>query len=99
MVKVVSVEKCEASMGINSMLVTVEGENIDEVLDNKAKQIAYDERLKQGMHSAGIEGSGGPYPVDAKTGNAVPPNGMAEISKRLADLRYRITFKLTQGVI
>jgi len=99
MVKIVSAEKCEASMGINSMLVTVEGDNIDEVLDNKAKQLAYDERMKHGMHGAGIEGSGGPYPVDAKTGQAVPQNGMADISRRLADLRYRITFKLIQGVI
>lgn len=97
--KIVSAEKGESGMGLDSMYVTVEGNSVEEILGNPSKQMAYEERKKHGMHAAGIEGSGGPFPVDAKTNQPVPANGMAEISKRPADLRYRLTFKLTQGVI
>jgi hypothetical protein len=98
MLKIVGTESCEASMGIDSLLVTVEGDNIDEVLSSGAKQVAYDERKNHGLHGAGISAAGGPFPIDVKTGNAVASSEMAEISKRLSDIKYRITFKLTQGM-
>jgi len=97
--KVVSAEAGEAGMGLDSMFVTIEGDSVEAVLGNQAKQLAYEERKKHGMHAAGIEGAGGPFPVDSKTNQPVPANGMSEISKRAADLRYRITYKLTQSVI
>lgn len=97
--KVVETSKPESGMGTDTMTVTIEGNTIDEVLSNDSKRMAYEERKKHGMHAAGIEGAGGPFPVDVKTGQPVPSNGMAEISKRPADIKYRITFKLTQGII
>lgn len=98
MLKIASTENYEASMGLDSLLVTVEGDTIDEVLSSGAKQIAYDERKNHGLHGAGIAAAEGPFPVDVKTGKAVSSAEMAEISKRPGDIRYRIAFKLTQGM-
>ena len=43
------------------LIVTVESDSIAKLVDGAARQLAYNERLKQGMAQAGIEAIGGTY--------------------------------------
>jgi hypothetical protein len=62
--------------------------------------------LKYGYENAGIEGSGGSYPVDRKKiendpkADPVPLTNadMVEISKRPTDIAYEHIYKITRGI-
>lgn len=89
------------------LYITLEGKNPDEVDSYAARQFAYGERHKFGFSNAGIEKSGGYYPVDLTKDNPETPDhkglplhmkDMKEISKRLDDLGYRQTFRFTRSL-
>jgi len=97
-IKVVEVKGGAPGQGIDYLYVTVEAETAEKVLSQAAKQVAWEARKKHGMHSAGIEPAGGPYPVDARNGKAVPNEVLQDVRRR-PKLRYRHTFRLTQAAV
>lgn len=84
--------------------VTVRGENLDELASLAARNLAYEERYKHGFENAGIETSGGSYPVDrtklaeGKEAALLTHKDMVEISKRPKDIIYEHVFKITRGI-
>lgn len=87
--------------------VTVRGDNIDEVNSLAARQLAYEERLNHGFENAGIEASGGSYPIDktklaedgdAKDATPLTHKDMKEISTRPKDIIYEHLYKITRGI-
>jgi len=101
MLKVVKVEKEPRVLWI-----TVRGNNVEEVNSMQARALAYEERLKYGYENAGVEGSGGSYPVDKvkleknPEADAAPLThaDMVEISKRPGDILYEHIYKITRGI-
>ncbi len=100
MLKVIKVEKpAETSMGQDALLVTIQGNSVEEVIGPDAKQLAFEEHKKQGLTSeVGVAPTTGPVAIDAKTGK--PPEGerirtIGEKENR-ADLVYHNTFRLTK---
>jgi len=99
-IDVVEVKGGEPGQGIDYLYITVEADTAEAVLSQAAKQRAWQERKKHGMHNAGIEGSGGPYPVRADNGKAISMSDLQNPElRRKVKLRYRHTFRLTQAVI
>jgi hypothetical protein len=89
------------------LLLTLQGDNIEEVSNAAARQFAYAARHELGFSNAGLEGSGGPYPIDLTKDNPETPNhmglpvpmqGMIEISKRVQDIGYRQLYRLTRSL-
>lgn len=97
-IKVVEVQGGAPGQGIDYLYVTVEAPTAERVLSQDAKQVAWEERKKHGMHNAGIEAAGGPYPVEASTGKVLPQEVLQDM-KRRPKLSYRHTFRLTMAVI
>jgi len=92
-----------------NLFITLEGNGVEEVTSANARKFAYDARGKYGFANAGIEATGGPYPVDKtkkdpedqkneRMGRPLSREEMAEISGRKDDLAYRHVFKLTRGI-
>lgn len=84
------------NLSTNTLHIVVEGDNPEDVTSATARSLAYKERLKHGMDRAGISQEGGPYAIDAKTGE--PPTNAADIAARKDDLRYRQVFKITSAL-
>lgn len=97
--KIQKVEKPDDSqfvskaLSTNTLRITIEGTNPEEVTSVAARALAYKERLKHGMDRAGISQEGGPFAVDRKTGES--PVNAADIATRKEDLRHRQVFKIT----
>ena len=92
-----------------NLFITLQGGSVEEVTNASARKFAYEQRSKYGFSNAGIEASGGPYPVDMtkkdpddgegkRIGRPLGREDMIEISKRPKDLAYRHIFKLTRGI-
>lgn len=102
MLKVIKVDKpAETSMGQDVLLVTVQGNSVEEVVGPDAKQLAFDECKKQGLSdNIGVGPTSGPLAIDARTGK--PPEGerIKTIGNKenRADLVYHNTFRLTKMI-
>ena len=91
------------------LYVTVQGKNVDAVISSTARKLAYDIRGQHGFDNAGIEGFGGPYPVDMSqkdedgvAGKPVDQSSIValkDISARKDDLAYRNTFRITRNMV
>ena len=98
MLSVVKVEKPkETSMGQDALLVTLQGNTMEEVVSPEAKQMAFDEHKKHGVTGdLGISPEGSPVAIDAKTGK--PPEGdrVRTIGNKenRQDLVYHNTYRL-----
>lgn len=90
------------------LMITLQGKNPEEVNSAAARQFAYKERHKFGFSNAGIENAAGYYPVDLTKDNPETPDhkglplqatDMMDISKRVKDLGYRQTYRLTRSLM
>lgn len=98
-IRVVEVQGGNPGQGIDYLYVTIEAPTAEKALSIAAKQVAWEERKKHGMHNAGIEATGGTYPVDPATGQVLPPEVLQDPKKRPPKLHYRHTYRLTMAVI
>ncbi len=89
------------------LYVTIQGDSVEEVTSSKARKFAYEVRGDYGFENAGIEASGGPFPVDASTkdedgqaGKPIQHDKIAEFStpSHLGKIRYRHTYRLIRGL-
>jgi hypothetical protein len=83
----------------DKLLVTVEGPDVEAVTNAAARQLAYKARLKKGMHNAGLEAYGGPYPYDrANQKDLNTQEDIQDAAARQGDLVYRCQYRLTPGI-
>ena len=89
----------EAVAGMAHVDITVQGDSVDELDSLQAKNMAYAQRTKHGMSSAGISAISGPMAIDAKTKKPIAIKEMAKISEeRKDDIKYQRVFRLTAGL-
>jgi hypothetical protein len=88
MLRIAEVVPGEAGRAQRTVLITVEGDSVDEASSFAAKNLAYGERAKHEMPEAGIEYVGGAFPV----------SGPAKDEAGKSKLKYHRTFKLTQAL-
>ena len=74
--------------GNGKVVVVVEGSDLNELMSAKARDVAYQERLKFGMANAGVEARGGTY-IDPEERRAAMEEG------RPVD-KWRRDFAITQ---
>jgi hypothetical protein len=77
--------------------VTIVADTLDEALGLDARKLAYEERFNHGFSDAGIEASGGAYPVtpDGKTPST--PAEVKALAGKTETLKYERVFKLTRA--
>ena len=71
-------------IGPAKIRVTIEGEEIEEVLGNAAKRLALEAAKTAGCHKPGISSQSGAYPVDAE--------GRIVVTAVAAKLKFRNDF-------
>lgn len=91
----------------SELIITIQGLSPDDVTDPAGRKVAYDARGKYGYETAGMEPTGGVYPVDLaklkkgkKEEDALLSTGeqMKEISDRRKDLAYRHQYRFRRAL-
>jgi hypothetical protein len=80
----------------SEVVVTVEGESVDEVNSSAARALAYDHRHEMGMGNAGVEAIGGSYPINADKPDEEIDHEAVKVGG--IRLKYRHDFRLTPTI-
>ena len=83
----------------DKLMVTIEGQNVEEVTGPEARNMAYRERLNYGYNNAGLEAYGGPYPFDKKNNKDLATHDeVMAAAQNMQNLVYRCQYRLTPGI-